>query len=142
MVESLLKTIIRNTRYCFSCPISNGMEPKKVIIHVIFTSTLIYLLTLQNVVPGIRVGGVYSAFVVASLMGLLSIAARTILVTLHVPVRLVTLWIFTVLLNTIILRFIDQFMDHDQFSVDGWLAAFLAALIISGAQAIMHKVTG
>ena len=117
------------------------MEPKKVLIHLIFTTAIIYFLALRNVIPGMSVGGIYSAFVVASLMGLLSIAARTILVTLRVPVRLLILWVFTVILNTVILIFISQFMDHEQFFVDGWLSAFLAALIITGTQAIVYKIT-
>ena len=91
------------------------------------------------------VGSVYSAFVVASLMGLLSIAARTILVTMKVPMKLLTLWVFAVFLNTAVLWFIGESMDPEQFSIDGalngWLAAFLAALIISAAQTIVHKIT-
>ena len=117
------------------------MEPKKVLIHLLFTTAIIYLLALKNVIPGMSVSGLYSALVVAGLMGLLSIAARTILVTSRVPTKLVTLWLFTVVLNTVILMFISQFMDHDQFFIESWLTAFLSALIISGAQTAMHKVT-
>jgi uncharacterized membrane protein YvlD (DUF360 family) len=74
-------------------------------------------------------------------MGLLSVAARTFLVTFHVPVILLTLWVFTVILSTGVLWFIAKFMDPTQFQVDGLLSAFLAALIISIAQSVMHKIT-
>ncbi|MEK7567705.1 MAG: phage holin family protein [Patescibacteria group bacterium] len=121
------------------------MEPKKILIHLVLTSAIIYFLTFRNIIPGMFVGSVYSAFVVASLMGLLSIAARTILVTMKVPMKLLTLWVFAVFLNTAVLWFIGESMDPEQFSIDGalngWLAAFLAALIISAAQTIVHKIT-
>ncbi len=121
------------------------MEPKKVLIHLVLTSVTIYFLTFKNFIPGIYVSGFYSAFVVASLMGLLSIAARTILATMKVPMKLLTIWLFTVFLNTAVLWFIGKSMDREQFSIDGsfngWLAAFSAALIISAAQTIIHKLT-
>ncbi|MDO8492787.1 MAG: phage holin family protein [bacterium] len=116
------------------------MEPKKILFYLFLTTASIYLLANFNLIPGVRVNGFYSAFVVASLMGLLSIAARTFLVTFKVPLVLLTLWLFTVVLNTAILWFISQFMDHEQFVVEGLLSAFFAAVIISIAQFVAHKI--
>jgi|GEM_PF-6294256 len=114
------------------------MEPKRILFHLLFTTTVIYLLATYNAIPGLFVSGFYNALVVASLLGLLGIATRTFLVTLHVPVVLLTLTLFAVILNTGMLYFISQFMDHSQYMVDGFLSAFLAGLVLSGAQAIMQ----
>lgn len=116
------------------------MEPQKILLNLLLTSAVIYLLARSNLIAGVVIGGVYSAFVVASLMGLLNIAARTTLVMLRVPVVLLTLWLTTVALNTLILLFIGQFMDSDQFASGGPMGAFLGALIISVAQSVMHKI--
>jgi putative membrane protein len=117
------------------------MEPKKILIHLLVTTGIIYALATYNLIPGIVIGGFYSALVVASLMGLLSVAARTFLVTFHVPVILLTLWIFALVLNTAVLWFISKFMDPSQFQVESLLAAFLAALVVSLAQSVVHKIT-
>jgi len=116
------------------------MEPKKILLHLLLTTATIYILAKYDLIPGLMISGVYSAIVVASLMGLLSIAARTILVTLRVPVILLTLWLSTLVLNAISLLFINKYMDHDQFAIEGWLSVFLAAIVISIAQFIAHKI--
>jgi uncharacterized membrane protein YvlD (DUF360 family) len=121
------------------------MDPKKILYNLVLTTAVIYALARFNVIPGIVIGGgVYSALVVSSLMGLLNIAVRMMLPFLNIPIRLLTLWITTVILNTAILLFISQFMDPDQFTLSGSyggvLAAAFGAFIISVAQSIMHKI--
>lgn len=116
------------------------MEPKKILFHLLLTTATIYLLAKYNLIPGLLISGVYSALIVASLMGLLGIAARTILVTIRVPVILLTLWLSTLILNALSLWFIKQHMDPSQFSIDGVWSVFLAALVISIVQFVAHKV--
>lgn len=126
------------------------MEPKKIISNIVLTTAVIYLIATYSVIPGMMIGSVYTALVVAVLMGLLNIASRMMLPLFHVPIILLAIWVSAVVLNTASLMFLSLYMDQAQFAIEGvqygyitlegFLSAFLAGLIISAAQSVMNKI--
>jgi putative membrane protein len=58
------------------------------------------LLILAEVVPGIEVVGVLTAFVAAAALGLLNALVRPIVIVLTLPVTIVTLGLFLIVINT------------------------------------------
>lgn len=126
------------------------MEPKKIISNIVLTTVIIYLIATYGVIPGMVVGSVSAAIVVAILMGLLNIASRMVLPLLRVPIILLAVWASAVVLNTASLMFLSLYMDPAQFSIEGvsyslitfegFLSAFLAGLVISAAQSVMNKI--
>lgn len=126
------------------------MEPKKILLNIVLTSAVIYLIATYSVIPGMTIGSVMTATVVAVLMGLLNIASRMILPLLKVPIILLAIWVSSVILNTASLMLLSLYMDMSQFTIEGvqygnitiegFLSAFLAGLIISAAQSVMNKI--
>ena len=87
-------------------------------------------------VPGIRVGGtawvIYA--VMAIILGLVNAIVRPLLKLLTCPLIIVTLGLFTLVINGITLwlaSVIARNWFHVGFYVDGFWSAFLGALIVS-----------
>lgn len=87
------------------------------------------LLLASAIFPGITVSSVYIALVVALILGLLNALVRPVLLILTLPINLLTLGLFTFVINGLIFWFVASFVSG--FSVDGLLWAIIGALFIS-----------
>lgn len=94
--------------------------------------TILALLLVSHVVPGIEVESFYIALIVAVVLGLINLVLKPILLILTLPINLLTLGLFTFVVNAGIFWFVSTFIDG--FSVDGFIPAFIGAFII----AIVH----
>ena len=84
--------------------------------------------------PGIHLEGLGSTLLVALILGLLNLYLRPLLFWITIPVTIVTLGLFLIILNAILLGVADWVANIDSdihFSVDGVGAAILGAIIIS-----------
>jgi putative membrane protein len=98
--------------------------------------TSLSLFAAAELVPGIHVGrDGWTAFAaMAVILGLVNAIVRPILKLLSCPLIILTLGLFTLVINGVTLWLasaiaVDWF--HVSFHVDGFLAAFLGALIVS-----------
>lgn len=91
--------------------------------------TALAILAAAYLVPGIYVSGLYIALVVALVLGLVNAIIRPILLLLTLPINILTLGLFTFVLNGFLLWFISTFIRG--FSVNGFWAAVVGALVIS-----------
>ena len=80
-------------------------------------------------VPGIRVESVLTAIFAAAILGLINTFIKPILIILTLPFNILTLGIFTFVINAFLLQLVAYVIRG--FEVKGFLAAFLGALIIS-----------
>ena len=87
------------------------------------------LLGTAYLIPGISVSGFYIALIVSVLLGLLNVTFKPILVILTLPINVLTLGLFTFIINGFLLWFVSTFVKG--FSVSGFWIAVLGALIIS-----------
>jgi putative membrane protein len=86
-----------------------------------------------EVVEGIQIEGWQSTLAVAAILGLLNLYLRPILLMLSLPVTILTLGLFIIVVNAILLGITDwvaNFFDA-RFDVESVGAALLGALIIS-----------
>jgi putative membrane protein len=81
------------------------------------------------IVHGVSVGSFYTALIVAVLLTALNILIRPILVVLTLPITLITLGLFTLVINAFLFWFLSSFIQG--FSVSGFFAAFFGALVVS-----------
>lgn len=92
------------------------------------------LLVAATVVPGLHYeGGVLGFVILALILGLLNALVKPILAVLTCPLMLVTLGLFMLVLNALLL-FLASFLGRSigiRFYVDGFGAAFLGGIIIS-----------
>lgn len=86
------------------------------------------LLVVANVVPGVQVQGFYAALVAALAIGILNALVRPILVVLTLPINILTLGLFTFVLNALLFWFASTFVKG--FTVHGFAAAFWGALVL------------
>lgn len=93
-----------------------------------------------SLVGGISFTGDTSRFLVVALVfGLLNALVRPILMFLSLPLLLLTLGLFTFVLNAFILMMTSALSDRLGlgFHVEGFLPAFVGALIVSGVSLVL-----
>lgn len=87
------------------------------------------LLLLANFLPGMVVSGWYSALIAALIIGLLNAIIRPVLMVLTLPVNILTLGLFTFVINALLFWLASSVVKG--FDVDGFGTAFLGALILT-----------
>jgi putative membrane protein len=91
-------------------------------------SALAIILT-AYLVPGISVTTIYIALIIALFLGLINAVIRPIIVILTLPVNIVSLGLFTFIINGFFFWLLSTFIKG--FEVGGFWTAVLGALIIS-----------
>ena len=87
-----------------------------------------------QLLPGIHLEGLKSTLVVAGILGLLNALIKPTLKMLTIPLTFLTLGLFAVLINAVLLALTDWIADGIggiNFEIDGFLDALLGAVIIS-----------
>lgn len=86
------------------------------------------LLLVTRVVPGVAIDDFYSALVVALVLGIVNALVRPVLVFLTLPINLLTLGLFTLVINALLFWFVSTLVKG--FEVAGFAAAFWGALVL------------
>ena len=86
------------------------------------------ILAIAYFVPGVAVSGIYTALIVALVLGIVNALLRPILILLTLPVNILTLGLFTLIINAFLFWFASAIVKG--FSVADFKAAFLGALIM------------
>ena len=87
------------------------------------------ILLAAHLVPGLYVRSLTAALVAGLVLGLINAIVRPILVVLTLPITLLTLGLFLLVLNAFCLWLTSVVVDG--FTVRGFWAAFLGALLVS-----------
>ena len=88
-------------------------------------------------IDGIRISGFFSAFCAAAVLGILNALFRPILFILTLPINIMTLGLFTFVINALLLKMASGVIPG--FDVHGFWSAVFAALIISGVNWILSS---
>jgi putative membrane protein len=108
----------------------------KLIIRILLTSALVLLIA--NFMTGVHVAGFTTALIVAVVLGLLNVFIKPILVILTLPITVLTLGLFLLVINALIILLCDIVGG---FSVDSFWTALFFSIILS-IQSIMYKILG
>jgi putative membrane protein len=81
------------------------------------------------IIPGIQVDSLSTAVIAAGILGLINIFLKPILIILTLPLNIITLGLFSFLINAFLLKMVAWFVTG--FEVNGFLAALFGALVIS-----------
>ncbi len=79
--------------------------------------------------PGVEVNGFFVAIVVAAVLALLNTIVKPILILLTIPITVLTLGIFLLVINAVIILLADMLIQG--FSVYGFWWALLFSLILA-----------
>ena len=106
-----------------------------------FFSTVFALLLIARFVPGFTVTNIYTAIEVALILGLVNLFIRPIVLLLTLPLNLITLGLFTFVVNALLIWGVASFVHLDGFMIAGFVPAFVAALILAVVHWIVHRLT-
>lgn len=93
-------------------------------------------LALSHLIPGITVKGFGTALVLALLWGLVNITIKPILILLTLPFNILTLGIFTFIINGFLLWVLGGVVKG--FEVHGFWVAVVGALFLSIISSLSH----
>ena len=119
------------------------MPPKlKRFVQSWMINTLAVLIAVY-IVPGIHFKdhSLLTPFVVSLVLGVLNAFIRPIIMYLALPVLIFTLGLFLLVINALLLYFVGIVLQA-HFQVDGFMAAFWGALIISIVSVVLNSLTG
>ena len=108
----------------------------KTILRVLLTALAVVILA--KVLPGVSVDGYGSAIIVAIVIALLRFIVKPILVVLTLPITVITLGLFLLVINAIIIMMADFFVPGFDVNTIWW--ALLFSLLLSILQSIFHSV--
>ncbi len=91
-----------------------------------------------KLIPGVQVNGIVAAIIVALVLGLLNTFVKPILLILTLPITILTLGLFYLVLNVIIVYIADYFISG--FSVNGFVAALLFSLALAVIGWILDRI--
>lgn len=88
--------------------------------------------------PGVTIANVQTTIIVALVLAILNAIVKPILIILTIPITLVTLGLFLLVINIIIVKLADYLIDG--FAVSNWLAALLFSFIVSVVSSVLHSI--
>lgn len=100
--------------------------------------TAVAVLLLSNLLGGVTVDGYGSAVIVAVVLAVLNVLVKPILIVLTLPITIVTLGLFLLIINAIIIKLASNLIDG--FAVDSIWTAILFSILLSILQSILHSV--
>lgn len=110
----------------------------KLLIRIVITSVLVLLIS--HFMTGVHVAGFVTALLVAVVLGLLNIFIKPIFVLLTLPFTIVTLGLFLLVINAIIILLCTNIVGG--FSVDTFWTALLFSVVLSLSQSILFAILG
>jgi putative membrane protein len=90
---------------------------------------LLALIVAGSLIPGIRIQSVLMGIIAAGILGVVNAVIRPIVLILTLPINLLTLGLFTLVINAALLKLVSDLVPG--FVIESFGAAFLGALVIS-----------
>lgn len=108
----------------------------KFILRLLLSALAVVLLA--NILPGVHVATYGIAILVALVISLLNMLVKPLLVILTLPVTILTLGLFLLVINALIILLASSLVSG--FNVDGFWWALLFSLLLSVLQSILFTV--
>ncbi len=106
------------------------------IIRLLITAAVAYGLT--YVLTGVQIADFKTAIIFSLVLGLLNAIVKPILVLLTIPVTIITLGLFLLVINAVIILISDKLIPG--FSVDGFLWALIFSAILSVISGVLSSL--
>ena len=100
--------------------------------------TAVAVLLLSNFLGGVDIDGYGSAIIVAIVLAVLNIFIKPILVILTLPITILTLGLFLLVINALIIQLASSFITG--FKVDSFWIAMLFSILLTILQSILHSL--
>ncbi|WP_127021754.1 phage holin family protein [Flagellimonas beolgyonensis] len=98
----------------------------------------IAVVILSYILPGVGVDSMLTAIIVAVVLSILNFLVKPLLVILTLPITVLTLGLFLLVINAIIILIAADLIDGFQVASFWW--AIIFSLLLAFLQAILHSV--
>ena len=109
----------------------------KILINILISSLAI--MATSYLLPGIHLYNFSTAIVVAVVLSLLNIIVKPILIILTLPINILTLGLFTFVINALIILLVSSLVPG--FFVDGLFWALMFAIVSSLITTFLNRLT-
>jgi putative membrane protein len=106
----------------------------KLLFKILITAVLVMLIS--HFMRGVHVANFATSIIVAVVLGLLNLFVKPILVLFTLPVTIVTLGLFLLIINAILILLCTKIVGG--FSIDSFWTALLFSIVLSVLQSIMY----
>ena len=106
------------------------------IIRLLVTAVSAYFLA--QILPGIQISGFGGAVIFAVVLGILNLIVTPVLKILGLPLTIITLGLFSLVINAIVILIADYFIDS--MNVDGFLWAFIFSILLSLITSLLNGI--
>lgn len=110
----------------------------KIILRWIVLSVAVLITTKLSFVSGISVEPIWTVLIVGACLTLFNMFIKPIIKILTLPINLLTLGLFSLVINGAVFWFLGSFVDG--FNVETFYAGFIGALIVSILNWLLSKV--
>ncbi len=107
-----------------------------IIVSLLINGLIVYLVSMF--LPYVHVNGFFDAVLVGAVLGLINYFVRPVIATLALPITVVTLGLFGLVINGLMVVGVDYLLDG--FRVDGFLWAIIFSVILSAANSVTGLV--
>ncbi len=97
------------------------------------------LYLVSRILPGFYLHDFASALWAAAILGLVNILVRPLLLLLTLPLNILTLGLFTFVINAAMLKLTAHFL-RPGFEIASWGTAILAAVLLTVASVVLHYI--
>lgn len=108
----------------------------KFIIKLIISTVAVIIVA--KLLPNVTVDSYYAGLLVAIVLAFLNSVVKPILTVLTIPITVVTLGLFLIILNGLIIIFADKLVDG--FEVKGFFTALIFSFILSIVTGILNFI--
>ncbi|TRZ44428.1 phage holin family protein [Robertkochia solimangrovi] len=108
----------------------------KLILKVLLSALAVIIL--EKILPGISVDKFSTAIIIAIVLAILNLIVKPILVILTLPVTIITLGLFLLVINAILILFADGLIDG--FDVSNFWWAIIFSVLFSILQSILYSL--
>ncbi|MCG7857050.1 phage holin family protein [Flavihumibacter sp.] len=101
--------------------------------------TAIVAFGLSYLLPGIQMDSFVTAIILAIVLAILNTLIKPLLVLLTLPITIITLGIFLLVINALIILLADKLVDG--FHTDGFWTALLFSIVLSVTTSLITSVS-
>lgn len=107
----------------------------EILINWIVNAMIVF--SVAYVMPGAHVDSFVTALVVALVLGIVNAILKPILIILTLPITIITLGLFTLVLNALLILLVSKIVPG--FTINGFLWALVFGIVLSIANTFIHS---
>ena len=107
----------------------------KLIIRLLLNAVAVFFLA--YVLKGVQVDNYITAIIVAVVLSVLNLLVKPVLIILTLPITIITLGLFLLIINALIIFLADHLIDG--FSVSSLWTAIWFSILLSVLQSLLHS---